>query len=221
MFHTTTDTTIYLYSIRDSAWVTSFSSEESILEYFVRHYETFFGKNNDVNLTWNDTRVTYDWRNCREIRSLRNYVLMDAQNRIVNPEVYRKKVEALINALPETEAERMHYCKSIGLTYLWRWNAKNKDIPHDELEYGDVLRTCDTNYRFRQDPVPGIGRNRWHFGCWYRFPRTTAEFRDMAAPENEPYIRRRRKQLPTAWDDIPKCIQRSWKEQSKKRKQWM
>ena len=222
MFTPTTDTTTYLYSFRDSAWVNSFDSEEKLLTYFVRNYNTFFGEDNDVNLTWHDTRVTYDWRTNEETQTLRNYVLVDSSNRIINPEIYREKVDTLIDGLPEDDLERLRRYERMGLTHMWRFWNKERHVPHDELQHGDVLYTCDTNYRFRQDPVPGIGRNRGHFRCWYRLPRTTAEFRDMADKENEPYIRRRRrKQIPTAWDDIPKCVQRSWKEQSKKPKQWM
>lgn len=221
MFNTTPDTTTYLYSFRDGRWIQSFNSEEQLLTYFVRNYTTFFGNDNDVNLTWNDTRVIYDWRTNEEAQVLRNYVLVDSNNRIINPEIYREKVEALIDGLPEDDLERLRRYERMGLTHMWRFWSKERHVPHDELQHGDVLCDCDTNYRFRQDPVPGIGRNRWHFRCWYRTPRTTAELRDMADPENAPYIRRRRKQIPTTWDDIPKCVQRSWKEQSKKRKQWM
>lgn len=221
MFNTTTDTTTYLYSFRDSAWVNSFDSEEKLLTYFVRNYETFFGKDNDVNLTWNDTKTVFSWTTNEESLVLRNYVLVDSQNRVINPEIYREKVDALIDGLPEDDLERLRRYERMGLTHIWRFWQKERHVPHDELQYGDVLHNCDTDYRYRQDPVPGIGRNRWHFRCWYRLPRTTAEFRDMADPENAPYIRRSRKQIPTAWDDIPKCVQRSWKEQSKKPKQWM
>lgn len=221
MFTTEYNTTTYLYSIRDGAWVNSFNTEEQLLEYFVRNYQTFFGKNNDVNLTWNDTRVSFNLHTNEECLVLRNYVLMDSYNRIINPEIYREKVDTLIDGLPENDLEQMRRYERMGLMHMWRrWN-KERHVHHDELNHGDVLMTCDTNYRFRQDPVPGLGRNRWHFRCWYRLPRTTAEFRDMVDPENAPYIRRRRKQLPTAYDDIPKCVQRSWKEQSKKRHQWM
>lgn len=220
MYTTAQHTTIYLYSFRHKGWTHSFNSEEQLLTFFVRNYNTFFGEDNDVNLTWNDTKNLCSLTGS-PTTVLRNYVLMDSYNRIINPEVYREKVDTLIDGLPEDDLERLRRYERMGLAHMWRFWNQERHVPHDELQHGDVLHTCDTNYRFRQDPVPGIGRHRWKFRCWYRTPRTAAEHRDMANPENAPYIRRRRKQIPTTWDDVPKGYQRSWKRQSKKRKQWM
>jgi hypothetical protein len=212
--------TLYLYSYRHHGWINSFDNEEKLLTFFVRNYDAFFGRDNDVNLTWNDTKVIMSYTGTYTT-VLRNYVLVDTDNRIINPEVYREKVDALIDGLPEDDLARLRRYERMGLTHMWRFWAHERSVNHDELKHGDVLHTCDTNYRFRCDPVPGIGRNRWKFRNWYRTPKTAAEHRDMANPENEPYIRKRRKQLPTSWDDVPKGYQRSWKRQSKKRKQWM
>jgi hypothetical protein len=76
-------------------------------------------------------------------------------------------------------------------------------------------------YLFRYDPVPGIHKRK---NChYYRHFRTTQEMRwSYAYPE---YVRgkRRQKNLPTIWDDVPvdRWNHKSWKKQTKKEKQWM
>jgi len=76
--------------------------------------------------------------------------------------------------------------------------------------------------RYRQDPVPWTGRSK--NGRLFRHPRTTnerrAHFSNEATRENlESYgvafkVRRKRSphMLPTAWNDISRLHQRSWKE---------
>ena len=46
-----------------------------------------------------------------------------------------------------------------------------------------------------------------------RYPRTIAELRAGAT-------RAKRRHLPTAWDDKPRCIQRTWKVHRKTRYRW-
>lgn len=217
MYNTNYDFTTYLYSYSRQGWIASFATEEKLVQYLAAHYDTFYGKNNDVQLTGNDTRHA----DFTDGYVLRDYLLMNAYNTVVDPLVYKTRVDDFIDSV---DAEEVHYNRQ---RLQWRiydkWRAYNTErlMNHDDLQHGDVLHYCDTNYRFRQDPVPGIGRNRWHFACWYRAPRTTAELRAMADPEVQPYVRKKRKQIPTAYDDVPRGYQRSWKRQSKKRKQWM
>lgn len=54
-----------------------------------------------------------------------------------------------------------------------------------------------------------MARNRWH-GAWLRYPRTTQELR-ANQDRNDPYIRGRRRNLPTAYDDQFVHKQKSWK----------
>lgn len=75
-------------------------------------------------------------------------------------------------------------------------------------------------YTFRRGPVPGTGVHyRGHF---LRHMKTTNELRANSIPEYKEYIRAKRKKgnLPTVYDDIPICRQRSWKEKTKERHQW-
>jgi len=74
--------------------------------------------------------------------------------------------------------------------------------------------------RFRFDAVPGSG-GRYNFKSYYRQMRTTQELR-WCFPHKE-YTRgkRRKKYLPTSWDDYPRYYKdRSWKACTKRRKQY-
>lgn len=211
---------IYLYSFRAGRWIAQFDTEEKLLEYFVRNYSAFFGPNNEVNLTWNDTKTYVDVFTDQQKTVLRDYVLVDENNKVIDPASYKDKVEALMKGLSEAEMKHMKACEHMGLLHIWRRWSREVPIEHDELNHGDVLCTDKTNYRFRCDPVPGTHRNRWHFGNYYRHPKTIGELRLMADPEDGVYLRPKRHYIPTAYDDIPRGIQRGWKSQGKKNKQW-
>lgn len=75
--------------------------------------------------------------------------------------------------------------------------------------------------RFRIDPIPHTGRHK--YGSYYRVPKMTPALRLAADTEYGKYIRPRARYagLTNWWDDYPRCISRSWKDCTKKRKQWM
>lgn len=54
-----------------------------------------------------------------------------------------------------------------------------------------------------------MSRKNWYSPC-LRYPRTTQEIRENCY-FNDPYIRGRRRDLPTAWDDFFVHKQKSWK----------
>jgi hypothetical protein len=73
-----------------------------------------------------------------------------------------------------------------------------RDIPHD----------------YRAGAVPGTGLRLRYGRCWMRGPQTHSARRSDFDPieEHEPRLRRARgTALPTAWDDLPRQHQRSWK----------
>ena len=57
---------------------------------------------------------------------------------------------------------------------------------------------------------------------WYRHPRTHAEMAKNSDPEVEGFVRGARspRNLPDAYDDVPRCVERSWKYQRRGRKAW-
>ena len=75
-----------------------------------------------------------------------------------------------------------------------------------------------TRPEFRKGPVPHTGGR---YGRYYRHPRTFNEIRQNSNPEYKDFVRGERKHLPTVWDDKVRGQSRCWKDQSKKRKQWM
>lgn len=79
----------YLYSFRAGRWIAQFDTEEKLMEYFVRNYSAFFGPDNDVNLTWNDTKTCVDPLTGKQKTVLRDYVLVDESDRVVDPARYK------------------------------------------------------------------------------------------------------------------------------------
>jgi hypothetical protein len=75
-----------------------------------------------------------------------------------------------------------------------------------------------------QGPVRGIRKRRGGFR-WFRTINTSQEMRIHALVLNDEgevpaRAARSAKNLPTAWDDFLRVPLRSWKKQSKARKQW-
>ena len=119
--------------------------------------------------------------------------------------------------------------------FLRRWMVVDAD-GHiiDIRRYDDMIRNyvppkrtyrarywCDEKELplFRQGSVPKTGKlSRCRL---WRYPRTMNEIRQNSYDEYQEYVRPKRKHLPTVRDDIRRYSQKSWKEQSKKRKQWM
>ena len=75
-------------------------------------------------------------------------------------------------------------------------------------------------YKFRQAPVPHTG---WTWGNYYRRPRYVPTMRQNSIPEYKAFVRPKAalRNETFWWDDHVRCIQRSWKVQSKKKRQWM
>nr|PZN07520.1 MAG: hypothetical protein DIU64_12235 [Caldicoprobacter oshimai] len=76
-------------------------------------------------------------------------------------------------------------------------------------------------YKFRKGPVPNIFKP-YKFGKYYRRPRTTRERKISADPDIQAFIRpkRRSQNLVNYWDDIPRHIDKCWKNKKIER-QWM
>ena len=81
-------------------------------------------------------------------------------------------------------------------------------------------------YRFRYDPVPGVGS--WGKGSYYRNIKTTQQLRrrnhDIHDVRDEKYeYRIRRNYIPNLWDDLKKTNGRvkCWKHHTKRPKQYL
>ncbi|MCE6958542.1 hypothetical protein LAZ40_05690 [Cereibacter sphaeroides] len=105
----------------------------------------------------------------------------------------------------------------------WRILEEIRHLPPAPLPawWRSRFGSYDPERDFRSGPVPGI-RSRYHRGTFYRHMKTRAELReiqgleaDLADAEDFPVrvkIRRKRKDIPTLWDDIPRSRKgNSWK----------
>lgn len=100
------------------------------------------------------------------------------------------------------------------------------------LYQGEIFR-CQENFHashqkgktevgFRNRPVPNIRSKAKKRNKYFRNPHTMNEKRWACIPEYREYVRPKRnhKNLVSAWDDIPRHQDKSWKRQKIKR-QWM
>ena len=78
-------------------------------------------------------------------------------------------------------------------------------------------KTGEVEFRF--DPIPGTRGGRRCY-CWWRRMKTTQEIRMNQDVEHKLYTRGKRRNLPEHWDDVHRCVQRSWKTQNKNRNQY-
>ena len=127
----------------------------------------------------------------------RRYIFVDGDDRCIDFRLYRSQIKEL--ALKE---DTNYDCLPKKRVY-----KKYSDIP---------------SYRFRMDPVPYTGKRPKRIHC-LRHMRTTNEKRLNADIEVYDYIRpaRRASNLPSLYDDVFRSYPKSWKDCTKKRKQWM
>jgi hypothetical protein len=108
-----------------------------------------------------------------------------------------------------------------------RWRVLDADdLGVEDARLDAAFATADQAWRrrrrlpapaFRQAPVPFTGRGGGWIGC--RHPRTAAEIAANAASADDGFpARGRRRNLPTAWDDLRRHVERSWK--AHRRTQW-
>lgn len=204
------DLKIYkIYNVSTGYFERTFDTLEELLEFLSRHQhsgwwgsyraglESMFGYCNsyldEVNMTFNDTKhITWGSKD-EENYILRTYVFLDPDNRIIDPRDY---IEEIIK-ISKMDKPIRHY-------RYYRYGEKN--LPE-----------------FRKGPVPGTGVRHEHRGSYFRHPKTMNEKRQAAIVEYKEFVSPKRnvRNLPDAWNDDGRCRSKSWKDQSKKRKQWM
>jgi len=88
----------------------------------------------------------------------------------------------------------------------------------------DYYRKAGNSYEFRRDPVPDVHNYKWHRGSWYRLPATAQAKRKAFDYELKEYTGNdwddKARNLPTAYTDITRHKDKSWKTSCKVRKQW-
>lgn len=145
-----------------------------------------------INLTLNDTTI-YHYDGKIET-TIRPYTFLDPDNRIIDLRDYIEEIIA--------------YSKS-PKKYSWNRYKRYQDSAIPE---------------FRKGPMPGIHKVNCHRGSVYRHVASFNEKKQNSDPEYFEFVRPKRRphNLPDLWRD-EKCRHndKSWKSNSKKRKQWM
>lgn len=208
-------TKYYLFDLYKGQQIREFYCEDSLKDWLVfSTRETYLWltpkiKNeylDEIALSTNDLMETVDTKTLVGTCCHRRYMFYDEYGRIIDARVYWEEVKE---------------------TFLKRKTTKyERRIPED-AKYGEVFNRYswakgnEYRFKFRCGPVPGTSYH-WRGYC-YRRPKTTAEIRMNCDPEYKDFVRPRRRLIPTAYDDV--CISsyrsRSWKDNTKKRKQWM
>ena len=93
----------------------------------------------------------------------------------------------------------------------------------------DLEATCREDEEEKGADADDVGADLHHkLGrmpyIWpWRRPRTTQERRHAASDEHKPFVRAKRnpRNLANHYDDVPPTFQRTWKEHSKARHQWL
>lgn len=204
----------YLYDFCKDCYINEFQDEEDLINWLVMTTRKTY--------TWN---ATYEAVN--EYLENINITGKDAYNAAFYGE------EAKLRLRPYMFVrEDLH---SIDARKYWnevlrRWNIKQEQIYRrthiaEDAQYGDKYTKYSWKgenavFFFRASSVPGIRRHKG-YGRYYRSIHTYNEMKLNTDPEYGKYSRPARRDLPTAWDDIPRNSYKSWKHCTKKRKQWM
>lgn len=147
----------------------------------------------NINMNFSDTKIHKELFKEAEI-VVRDYMFFDPDNRIID---LRNYVDDIVKYSKANTSKKRNQ--------RW-WRYSGKDLPE-----------------FRKGPVPGTRKSRCHRGSYYRNPSVMNAKRDAAITEYKEYIRPSRRviNLPDPWDEYPRHIDKSWKTNSKKKKQWM
>ena len=179
-----------------------FKDKETLLNYFARHekndwlymLDTCFKDRASHTINTILDNIGCNDNDVNADGTPKRYRLYAGDGRVICADMYRDEVIR-------------RYKESIGATRKWNrtpWWADKVKV------------------EFRRDPIPYTGAK--YRGHYYRRPKSMNEKRKAADVEYKQYVKPKRnvRNLPDAWDDEKvRHIEKCWKSQSKKRKQWM
>lgn len=204
MLENNNNTKFYIFDCCNNVYIREFNSEDELIDFLGKSFYkcidgSFYSKYlNNINMNGNDVRISPVFNENTDYVT-RPFIFIDSDNRIIDARKYREEILKRINSGK----------------YEHNFSKTEKN-----LHYGDVLCSWRGSFRYRIDPVPGTS-SRHRYVYFLRFPRTSNEIKQNSIPSHKDFVRPSRRKLPTSWDDIPRYSQKSWKEQGKKRKQWM
>ena len=198
MYQVNNNTKYYVYDCRKQAYLYVSDSIDELIEWVAQwNYYSIFSDKKKNNRILDEFNCTMKDTKVHldwvgnGWTDLREYVVFDSDYRIIDIRMYEKEI--LNYVIP---AKRKKKWKNKALEYKYE----------------------KTKPEFRKGPVPMTGGHR---GYCYRHPKTFNEMKQNCDVETRQYVRKSRLHLPTAYDDIYRDTPRCWKDQSKKRKQWM
>ncbi len=206
-------TKYYVFDLHRGQQVREFVDEDGLKNWlvFTTKYSHFWQTEkvrneylDDIALNLNDTMESVDPKTLKCTYTTRRYMFFDEYNRIIDARVYWNEVKKkFLEKTIHRYDDRVPESANRGdVFYRWPW-----------------WKSHEGKYYYRCGPVPSTG-HRWGKRC-YRRPQTTNEYKLNTDPEYKNYTRGKRRHLPTAWDDISLTYSKSWKDCTKKKKQWM
>lgn len=209
---------IYLYDVYQGAYVRMFPTKLDALKFLATKREkidwckedrnTYLDHINMGNDKENQTIPKTYWDNEGQMRFYydnqmvdRQYIFVDGLNRIVDFRIYKKEI---------------NYLYDKGMFDYESYPKRKKKWNKYALS-----NRCS---KFREEPVPFTGKRSGTQA--YRMPKLHNLYKQIADEEYQEFIRPKRNlnNLPNVyWDDAPlrsRFKSRSWKDCSKKKKQW-
>lgn len=185
----------YVFNVKTNK-ITVYESFQDLIQWCsLYNYETPYGMKNslfdNLALNFNDKKVGYRWD-----KYIKDYVpYLEPREIIIFDENYK------IIDIRLYKEEILKYPRN----YFWINKSKKKET-----------------YEFRSGPVPHVRSKTKRRGKYYRHPHTTNERRASSDPEIQKFVRpkRRYNNLVNYWDEIPRHLDKSWKNK-KIEKQWM
>ena len=126
--------------------------------------------------------------------------------------------------VPDYNGDSHTFHDDLGMRIpVWKIKEVSSMIDRSVSKYTRFRRHVDEERDFRRVPVPGIGHYKHWRGTWYRIPshlpqlRSQASFdtlfedSDLDVPERFKAKVKKKGEVMTGWDDIPKDRTRSWK----------
>ena len=211
---------IYLFDVYKGAYIFMFPTKLDALKFLASNQEKLSWGNEICNTYLDHINMGSDKENqsipktftdnagdlrfYMDIKMVdRQYIFVDGLNRIIDFREYKKEINYLWkNNLVKYDCYPKRKSKS-------KWNRFYHSIP----------------YEFRRDPVPYKGKKKG--SKYYRMPKLHNLYKQIADEEYQEFVRPKRNlnNLPNVyWDDAPirsRYKSRSWKDCTKKRKQWM
>ena len=210
---------IYLYDVYQGAYVKMFPTKLDALKFLASNKEkidwckedrnTYLDHINMGNDKENQTVPKTYWDNDGQMRFYydiqmvdRQYIFVDGLNRIVDFRIYKKEI---------------NYLYDKGMFDYESYPKRKKRWSKYSL--------ANRYSKFREEPVPFTGKRSGTQA--YRMPKLHNLYKQIADEEYQDFIRPKRNlnNLPNVyWDDAPvrsRFKSRSWKDCTKKRKQWM